>query len=51
MNCPICNSPMAYSYGCGIDYDRYVCVEKDGIGALCVGEIELGRSTHPEDDQ
>ena len=41
--CPVHNTKMLMMYGCGWDYDRWLCVEKQ-----CYEEIELETTTYPE---
>lgn len=45
MKCPSCSSDMLFLYGCGWDYDRWVCGSRD-----CNEEIELDTTTHIEDE-
>ena len=47
--CPICGGHMIMMYGCGWDYDRWLCGEIASDGMLCDGEIELNTTTTPED--
>ena len=50
MNCPLCGELMLLMYGCGWDYDKWVCMAKgDRLFEVCEGEIELETSTYPED--
>ena len=42
--CPVHKTPMLMMYGCGWDYDRWVC----GVRG-CECEVELETSTLPED--
>lgn len=41
--CPICGSLMLAMYGCGWDYDRFVCSVRG-----CDGEIKLETITYVE---
>ena len=43
--CPICGSHVLQLYGCGWDYDRWVCGR-----LLCDYEKEFETTTDPEDD-
>lgn len=47
MICPECGREMAMLYGCGWDYDRWVCTYRVGA-IICPGEIELDSTTYPE---
>lgn len=47
--CPICGGYMIMMYGCGWDYDRWLCGEIASDGMLCGGEIELETTTTPEE--
>lgn len=49
MKCPICGEKMAFIYGCGWDYDRWVCMEKVDRFIICEGEVELDETTYPEE--
>jgi hypothetical protein len=57
MECPKCGKPMLMMYGCGWDYDRWICPHpisdeeyaRTHIARLCDGEIELTTTTFPED--
>lgn len=42
--CPVCGGPMIMMYGCGWDYDRWLCGDR-----ICDGEIELDTTTTPEE--
>lgn len=44
--CPICGNGMIFMYGCGWDYDRWICPEY-----LYTGEIELSETTYPEEEK
>ena len=44
--CPHHNKEMILMYGCGWDYDRYLCGE---VG--CDYEIELDTSTCPDEEE
>ena len=44
--CPECGKEMFFLYGCGWDYDRWVCMCRYGL-RLCPGEIELETTTYP----
>jgi hypothetical protein len=48
--CPKCGEDMLFMYGCGWDYDRWVCMNKNGESRFCFcnGEIELESTTYPE---
>jgi hypothetical protein len=41
--CPECGEPMMAMYGCGWDYDRFICSK-----FMCDGEIELETITYYE---
>jgi hypothetical protein len=41
---------MVYMYGAHWDYDRWVCMSRDGL-VLCPGEIELDVTTMPEGEE
>lgn len=43
--CPICESEMLKMYGCGWDYDRFVCSQ-----SRCDGEHELNSMTYILED-
>ena len=52
--CPLCGAPgMFFMYGCGWDYDRWVCGTLIGTRRItvCPGEIELDTSTMPPEDK
>ena len=40
--CPKCQSPMLFMFGCGWDYDRYVCSDRG-----CDHAEETERSSYP----
>jgi hypothetical protein len=40
---------MIMMYGCGWDYDRWLCGEIASDGMLCDGEIELDTTTTQEE--
>lgn len=42
--CPVCGGYMLMLYGCGWDYDRWLCGERG-----CEGEIELETTTFPDE--
>lgn len=42
--CPICSCNMLMIYGCGWDYDRLVCGNRD-----CDYEVEFESSTYVDD--
>lgn len=42
--CPICESEMLKMYGCGWDYDRFVCAQR-----RCDGEYELNSITYVDE--
>jgi hypothetical protein len=43
--CPECGSTMIFMYGCGWDYDRWICSQRG-----CHGDIELETTTGVEHD-
>jgi len=47
--CPVCGGHMIMMYGCGWDYDRWLCGEIASDGMLCDGEMELDTTTEPEE--
>lgn len=50
MKCPRCGEQMLLMYGCGWDYDKWVCMAKgDRLFEVCEGEVELETSTYPEE--
>jgi len=49
--CPVCGCDMIFMYGCGCDYDRWVCHARvPGTLRLCDGEVELEETTYPDGD-
>ena len=49
MKCPECGEEMMFFYGCGFDYDRWMCVRKlDKFVLFCPGEVELDETSYPE---
>jgi hypothetical protein len=41
--CPICKTPMLMMWGCGWDYDRWICPVRG-----CDGEVELETTSYYE---